>query len=199
MPDKPIIVDARGYSCPKPVTMTRESYDKAPDGARLDALVDTPVQAGNVRDSIRKAGGKAEIVEKDDYYVVEIVKVQSNACEMPHGAIGSPHVIYISSSTMGKGNDELGAILIKAFINTIKDASPLPSHVIFVNSGVLLTSGDEPIVDSLKHLEGMGVEILSCGTCLNFYNRAEHLKVGSISNMFDILQTLTSASRVVAP
>lgn len=200
--EKITIVDARGYPCPQPVLMAMQEYGKAPDGAALRTLVDTPVQAENVKRAIGKSGGTAEIKEEDDHYVVEIVKVTVEKCEEGISArdeTGNPHVIYISSDRMGTGPDELGGILIKAFINTIKDVEPMPSHMVFVNSGVLITSTDSPIIDTLKELENMGVSIISCGTCLNYLERTEQLKVGIISNMFDILDTLTNASRVIAP
>lgn len=200
--DEKITIDARGFLCPQPVVMSREAYDNADDGNQLRTLVDTPVQAENVRRAIEKVGGTAIITEADDHLVIDITKSTSRECAITEPASknpGEPHVIYIASDKMGEGPDDLGGILIKAFINTIRDIKPLPSHVVFVNSGVLITSTEGPLIDSLNELESMGITILSCGTCLNFFERAEQLKVGIISNMFDILDTLTNASGVVAP
>lgn len=200
--DEKITIDARGFLCPQPVVMSREAYDNAVDGARLRTIVDTPVQAENVRRAIEKVGGTAVVTEADDHFVIDIAKSAPRECAITEPAakeLGKPHVVYIASDKMGEGPDDLGGILIKAFINTIRDIKPLPSHIIFLNSGVLITSTEGPLIDSLKELESMGVTILSCGTCLNFFERAEQLKVGIISNMFDILDTLTNASGVVAP
>ena len=202
MPDEKTTIDARGYPCPQPVVMSLEAYNKAKPGAELTTLVDTPVQAENVRRAIEKVGGTGIVTEVDDHYEINITKNSPCECATIETAImkpGKPHVIYISSDKMGTGPDELGGILIKAFINTIRDIKPLPSHIIFVNTGVLITSAEGPIIDSLKELESMDVTILNCGTCLNFFARSDELQVGIISNMFDILDALTNASRVVAP
>jgi selenium metabolism protein YedF len=198
--DNTITVDCRGMSCPKPVLETKKAFENLPPGGAIRTLVGNPSAAENVRRAMEKSGGNAVIkADESGNLSVEITKPAGCGLLEEAAETVQPHVVFIASNVMGRGNDELGAILLKAFIGTIKNVAPLPSHIIFVNSGVLITSEDSRLIDTLKELEELGVNILSCGTCLNFYNRMNDLKVGVVSNMYDILNTLTQASKVVAP
>ena len=201
MPDeKKITLDCRGMSCPKPVLETKKLYENLSPGAIIITLVGNPAAAENVKRAMEKSGGNA-VIKKDEGGNLSVETTKPLSCGLSEEVeeTGKPHVIFINSNVMGKGSDDLGAILLKAFIGTIKDVAPLPSHIICINSGVLITSEDSALIDVLKELEDLGVNILSCGTCLNFYNRTNDLKVGIISNMYDILNALTHASKVVAP
>ena len=100
---------------------------------------------------------------------------------------------------MGTGPDELGSILIKAFVNTIKETKPLPKKIIFYNSGILLTAEGSPLIASLNELEKSGVAILVCGTCVNYFNKQNLIRAGIISNMYTILEALTEADKVIKP
>jgi selenium metabolism protein YedF len=93
----------------------------------------------------------------------------------------------------------LGTILIKAFINTLPETTATPKTIIFLNSGIFLALKDSPVLDSLIKLEQSGVEILTCGTCLDYYKKKEELGVGNISNMYDILERLSQAGNVIYP
>jgi len=198
--DNTIALDCRGMSCPKPVLETKKLYASLPPGGVIKTLVGNPSAAENVRRAMEKSGGIAVIkADESGNLLVDIKKPAGCGLIEEAAKTDKPHVVFISSNIMGRGNDELGSILLKAFIGTIKDVAPLPSHIIFINSGVLITSEDSQLVNTLKELEDLGVNILSCGTCLNFYNRMNDLKVGIVSNMYDILNTLTQASKVVAP
>ena len=198
--DKTIILDCTGMSCPKPVLETKKLYESVAAGGIITTLVGNPAAAENVKRAIEKCGGNA-VIKRDENgnLSVEITKAACGGSIEEMRAPIQPHVVLIGSNAMGRGNDELGVILLKAFFGTIKDVSPLPSHIIFINSGVLISSEDSPLIETLKQLESSGVNILSCGTCLNFYNRTNALKVGVVSNMYDILNALTQASKVVAP
>ncbi len=110
-----------------------------------------------------------------------------------------PSVISITSDKMGQGDDELGAILMQAFINTLKKQSPLPATVIFYNAGVLLCQQDSPVVPALTELSELGVKLILCGTCVDFYGIKDKLAIGEISNMFTIQETLNHAARIIAP
>jgi selenium metabolism protein YedF len=99
-------------------------------------------------------------------------------------------VIAITADTMGKGNEELGKILIKSFVYTVSETPPYPKTMVFYNGGVRLTCQGSPVLDDLIRLEDKGVEIISCGTCLDFLELKDKLKVGSISNMYTIYEKL---------
>jgi selenium metabolism protein YedF len=100
---------------------------------------------------------------------------------------------------MGKGPEELGEILIKAFINSIKEVSPLPGAIVLYNSGIFLAIEGSPVIEALTEMETLGVKVLVCGTCLNYFGKKDQLRTGTISNMYSILETLSSAGHVVVP
>lgn len=108
-------------------------------------------------------------------------------------------VISINSNTMGHGDDELGTILMQAFINTLHKQETLPSVIVFYNAGVLLCTKDSPVQAALSELHERGVELLLCGTCVDFYDIRANLGVGTISNMFTIQETLNTAPRIITP
>ena len=109
------------------------------------------------------------------------------------------HVILVKNDKMGFGDDDLGQILIQGFINKIAEVSPLPDKIIFYNNGVSLTLKDSPVLDSLQALRNAGVQILICGTCVDFFNITENIGCGDISNMHDITVSLTNASHIITP
>jgi selenium metabolism protein YedF len=88
---------------------------------------------------------------------------------------------------------------MKAFINTIKDVLPLPSALVFYNNGIHLTVEGSPVVEPLKELEARGISVLVCGTCLDYFNKKSLVRVGTVSNMFTILETLSKAHHVIEP
>ena len=108
-------------------------------------------------------------------------------------------VVYINSRFLGIGDEALGSILMRTFLKTLLELETKASRLILINSGVWLASEGSDVLETLRALSEQGVEILSCGTCLDFYNLKEKLKVGTVSNMFTIAQTLFEASRVVRP
>ncbi len=100
---------------------------------------------------------------------------------------------------MGKGNDELGAVLMKAFIHTTLELEAGPDMMIFYNSGVKLTAEGSDFLGDLKELEEKGVKMLVCGTCVNYFNLTGKIAAGVVSNMYDIAGTLSRAGRIVQP
>ncbi|MDW7772279.1 MAG: sulfurtransferase-like selenium metabolism protein YedF [Desulfobulbaceae bacterium] len=108
-------------------------------------------------------------------------------------------VVYINSDHMGRGDDELGALLMGNFLTTLGDFLHDVSHLLLVNAGVRLACEDSDKADILAMLEGSGVEILCCTTCLNHFNIKDRLKTGQVSNMFTIVEILTNARKVITP
>jgi len=111
--------------------------------------------------------------------------------------VKSADVILITSDRLGTGDEELGKILMKSFLNTLWDYKTKPSKVIFINIGVMLTTEGSEVLETLEFLEKEGVEILSCGTCLAFYGIKEKLRVGNATNMPYIVDSLLTASKVI--
>lgn len=189
------LVDARGMACPKPVIMTKKELDKIEKGA-ITTIVDNEVAKENVS---KLAGGLGLIysVDKksDNEFYIHIIKGEEALEEKSEKELDKfkDLTIAISSDTMGKGEEELGKILMKSFIYTVKETSPYPNCIVFYNRGVYLTTQDSPVLDDLIALANEGVEILSCGTCLDYYHLKDRLGVGSISNMYTIYDKLGNA------
>ena len=109
----------------------------------------------------------------------------------------SGYTVFITSNRLGTGDERLGELLIKAFLNCIWQARPRPERIILMNNGVKLGIDGSDALETLALLEKDGVDILSCGTCLAYYNLTERLKAGRVSNMHEIVDALLAALRVI--
>jgi selenium metabolism protein YedF len=192
------IVDARGLACPEPVVRTRTALK---GGARdIEVLVDNTTARDNVCRFASSQSCKVEVVEEGDIFRIAVTGPASEAgtgADTAAGDEGARRVIALASDTMGRGNEELGGILIKAFINTLADSDQPPWRMVFFNSGVKLALEGADTVQSLRNLESMGVDILVCGTCLDYFGVKEELGVGVASNMYDILAAMLSATNSI--
>lgn len=195
-------VDARGLECPKPVLMTKETIEKdSPDN--LTVLVSNETAIGNVTRFAENSGYSVSTTKQEDYFILHLSKTGSqeqSQTAMQSGSMNTANenlVFFITSNEFGQGQQELGELLMKSFINTINEANMLPNTIIFVNSGIFLTTEGSPVLPALQEIERKGVQIINCGTCLDFYKRKESLKVGIISNMYTITETLMKSTRVI--
>ncbi|MBN2078378.1 MAG: sulfurtransferase-like selenium metabolism protein YedF [Spirochaetes bacterium] len=203
------IVDAKGLSCPQPVILTKKALEANHD---VTVLVDSETSRENVKRLASSAGCSIQVTEKPGgIFSLHIMKgpgasmekaipVEELPCDISgKPASKGPNVFVIASDTMGKGDDELGTILMKAFIHTIQDLDDRPEVLIFYNTGVRLAVKGSPVLDDLKDLEGKGVKILVCGTCLNFFELTGEVAAGIVSNMYDIAGAMSGAGRIVQP
>jgi selenium metabolism protein YedF len=194
------VIDCRGLACPQPVITTKQALEQVKEG-EIIVIVDNSVSCNNVERFVRSQGCSVEIKEKGEDFYLHIQKLS----EKDRGeAVRSEEkirdvVVYISSQFLGIGDEALGAILMRSFLKTLLDIEIKPSRLILVNSGVRLSSEGSEVLETLKTLSEKGIEILSCGTCLDFYGLKEKLKVGRISNMYDIAQSLLGADRLIKP
>ncbi|BAT71321.1 selenium metabolism protein YedF [Thermosulfidibacter takaii ABI70S6] len=191
-----MVVDARGYPCPRPVLMTKEALEKIEEGV-VEVLVDNEASKENVKRFAERQGCDVEVREEGRCFRLIITK--GYTCELPlkeEKAETSDKVVLFLSDSMGEER-ELGQLLLRAFISTLKEASQKPSKLLFVNRGVFLTTEGSKVIDVLKELEGMGVEIYSCGTCLEYFGIKDKLKVGKVTNMYDTVENLLNADSVV--
>jgi selenium metabolism protein YedF len=109
-------------------------------------------------------------------------------------------MIYVfSADAMGRGNDELGWALLQTYIQTIREVAPLPAKILLYNSGVKLVTASSGALSALEELQAKGVEILACGTCLDFFKLKSAIKVGRISNMYDIMKAMADADKIISP
>lgn len=193
-----IEVDARGLGCPKPVINTKKELDKIEQGIVV-TTVDNHIAKENILKLANSLNCEAKILkEEKDLITIEIKKGENVIIEEPKLELLEDKCIFISSDKMGQGSDELGEVLIKGYIYTLTEAKPYPKYVVFVNSGVKLSAQNPSTIENLKILEEAGVEILSCGTCLDYYNLKENLQVGSITNMYTIVDIMKNSSQTIS-
>lgn len=108
-------------------------------------------------------------------------------------------VVLIANDEIGTGPSELGKILMRSFLKTLKEVEPMPQRMIFLNAGVRLVAEGSDLLDDLAALQGMGIDLAACGTCLDYFHLKERVKVGRVSNMMEIASALLGADKVVRP
>ena len=197
-------INAKGLNCPQPVVLTKKALDNFND---VTVLVDNDTAVENIKRLAESNGCKIDITNLDDgTYKINLLKTNQSPANAPlpqmipcQSPAGGPIVCVISSDTMGKGNDDLGRILMKAFLHTLIEVKPMPDIMILYNAGVKLAAQDSDVLDDLNVLDEKGVQILVCGTCVNFFELKEKLGVGKVSNMYDIASILSTSGRIVTP
>ncbi|MGV8118749.1 MAG: sulfurtransferase-like selenium metabolism protein YedF [Candidatus Xenobiia bacterium LiM19] len=188
-------LDLKGLSCPGPVIETKKALEKLVSGI-LTVTVDNETSRDNVARYARSQGCEV-VIEGDagEYRLVVRKEISQSASKNKTLKVAA----YINSEFVGIGSDELGKILMRAFLKTVPEVTPSIDTIIFVNGGVRLTTEGSPLIDTLKELECNGREIISCGTCLDFFNLLDKVKVGKVSNMYEIMNVLAGSDRVVKP
>lgn len=198
------LIDARGKPCPQPVLLTRDALQKAAGQATLRVIVDNPASCENVTRMARSLGCRARIdrqLEGEIHLLIEPAAAQAPEAQAEETFCGvaSRNVVLVSSAGFGEGDAELGAVLMRAFVKTLKEVTPQPVAMFFINSGVRLTTEGSSLLDDIAELERRGMEIFSCGTCLDFFGLQDKLKVGKVTNMFEVVSQLSAADRVIRP
>lgn len=196
------IVDGRGLACPQPVILTRRAMRETDS---LVTIVDNDTAQHNVTRMSEKHGFQVRAEAREDSVYLYIARgdgppiPETQASEFVPGTTLGPTVLLVSSEAMGRGEHlELGNVLIRAFFHTLSEVEPLPDTVIFLNSGVKLVVEGSPVLEDLRALDAQGIEILACGTCLNYYELGETLRVGQVSNMYTIAELLLNAGRQIS-
>lgn len=192
-------IDARGLACPKPVIETKKAIESINSG-KVKVIVDNYIAKENIIKLSRSMNLEFNILNEEDSFIeIEIIKGEflENIIEEKSNDIDNS-CVFISSDKIGEGDIELGEILMKGFVYTLTETKPYSRYIILVNSGVNLSTSNEDTIENLKKLENFGVEIVSCGTCLDFYNLKESLKVGRVSNMYDILEIMKNTDKTIS-
>ena len=184
-------VDAIGQVCPVPIIMTKNALKKIEEG-KVEVSVDNKISLENLEKMSKEMGYAYNIQSSGEIYRIVINKVKENVNIIEES---DNTVVVISSQFMGSGDPELGKILMKGFIYTLSEMDFLPKTILLYNEGVKLAIEGSESLNDLLVLETRGVEILSCGTCLNFYGITEKLKAGTITNMYTIAEKQLRATR----
>ncbi|WP_273265242.1 sulfurtransferase-like selenium metabolism protein YedF [Flexistipes sinusarabici] len=190
-------VDARGKECPKPVVMTKKALDSLEEGI-VTVLLDSEISRDNVLKFAQSQGFSANVSEKNGEFTIEIAK--GFTCSIPaanqSGRTGGTKVVlYVGSESIGSGDCDLGKKLMDNFIKNVENMDYLPKTIIFVNSGVFLTTTNDETIKALQQLKG--VNILSCGTCLEYFNLEDDLQVGEVTDAYTVMKKLFDADKVI--
>ena len=204
-----IKVNAMGEACPIPVVKTLNAIKALTGPEVIETSVDNATAVQNLIRMADKKGCpvKSEKISDTEYKVTITVgeaalsapvETENVVCELPRNAKKNT-VVVISSKAMGHGGDELGTALMKGFIYALSQQEELPTTILFYNGGATIPVEGSVSLEDLKNMEAQGVEILTCGTCLNFYGLTEKLAVGEVTNMYTIVEKMTGADLIVKP
>ena len=201
-------VDTRGQQCPAPIIATKKALKEAKTGEAFKVLTDSQTSLNNLTSFLRDNKTEFSIGESAGVWTLTIRKVTGEVSpaeaekycttDIPHFSKGE-FIIAFTSDKMGTGDDELGNLLMVNFIKAITDLDVLPAIMIFYNRGVMLGKDDSQVIEHLKEIEKMGVKLLLCATCVNYYSLAEKIHIGSLSNMYEIARTMASTSNIIKP
>lgn len=199
-------IDARGLACPLPVVNAKKAAAEMTGGV-LTVLVDNEIAVQNLQKFAKQKGYAAEgrkLAARE--YAVEIhISGAETAAPAEQAPVCSPDmrrggmVVVLSANVMGTGEEKLGRALMKAFVFALTKQDVLPETIVCYNTGAYLSCTGADTLEDLKLLEAEGVNILTCGTCLDFYGIKEQLAVGSVTNMYEIVETMERASTLIRP
>lgn len=206
-----VIIDAIGDVCPMPVVKAKKAWEKAAVGAILEVHVDNEIAVENLRRMTQNLGGGFAVEKQaEKHFVVRIEPVaavgwaDTEKKREPKPAITRSAgqkgmLVVIRSAVMGTGNDELGKILMKGYLYALSQMADLPEKILFYNGGVTLTTEGSDSLEDIKAMAAQGVEIRSCGTCLDYYHLKDQLQVGEVTNMYDIAEAIAAADKIISP
>jgi len=199
------IVDVKGLKCPMPLIETKRALKELDDDETLKIIIDNDVSKKNVLRFLKDNNISADV--KKDNNVFELIINQKGQCieDAPtegycHSEIkgDSDFIVVFAKNRIGEGSEDLGKMLVNGFLNTFKEMEKLPGKIIFLNSGIDLVLKGSPTIPVLEDFEKNGVELLACGTCLEFYDKVDEVAVGRVSNAYDILNATINASKIVS-
>ena len=208
-------IDNSGLPCPQPVVNTKKALEdlvrQQIDDFILTVIVDNDVARENVARFVTTRGFSYSVEKKEHLYHIAIepkekspnLESKSEASEAEKEICSGDKLLantvyLLKSKTLGAGSDELGELLMRGFIFALKETDPLPAKMIFMNSAVYLTTSGSPVLDELKEMETLGMEVLSCGTCLDYFQLKDELAVGKITNMYDAVESLNTAAKCIS-
>jgi len=105
--------------------------------------------------------------------------------------------IIIQSEFLGRGDDEIGQVIMGSFLRKLSVEANKPDLIIFFNSGVKLVAEGSPVLDGIDLLRRAGIPLLACGTCVNYYGLADKIDPELIGDMRNIISKLMSSDTVI--
>lgn len=215
-------LDERGKQCPMPVIEAKQALENAEPGEMIEVIVDNEIAVQNLtkmakhkqlKSASQKKGERefSVVIEagekgRETAEIAQAESVQKEQVEAePEVTACAPDgktkglIVVLSSDQMGSGDEVLGKLLMKGFVYALSHQEQLPEKVLMYNSGAFLSCEGSDSLEDLRELEAQGVEILTCGTCLNHYHLEDKLQVGGVTNMYDITESLLQAKQIIRP
>lgn len=201
-----VVVNAVGDQCPIPVVKATKALREMKEAGVVEVHVDNEIAVQNLTKLANSKNLKSSAEKKEEKLYVVTIHADGTAADTAEAAEEciscTPDrrknmVVAIASDHMGHGNDELGKILMKGFIYALSQLEELPKTILFYNGGAVLTTEGSASIEDLKNMEAQGVEILTCGTCLDYYGLKDKLCVGSVTNMYTIVEKLAQADKII--
>ena len=210
-----MLLDERVKQCPLPLIEAKKALEKAEPGSVVEVVVDNEIAVQNLKKLALHKGldSLSEKVSEREFLVKIWTGVKEKAEQVRENAEQAEKesmkcaldcrekglVLVLASDEMGQGDAVLGRLLMKGFVYAVTQQDKLPETVLLFNGGAKLSCQGSDSLEDLKELEAQGVEILTCGTCLNHYGIAEKLLVGNVTNMYEIVEKMTGAKKIVRP
>ena len=199
-------IDCKGMACPLPVVNAKKTSEQLSAGDVLTVLVDNEIAVQNLTRFAEHKGFAVSAEKKADREYAVIMNISGAAAEETKEEIAcvtdsrrKGMLVVLSGNVMGTGDPKLGTSLMKAFVFALTKQDQLPDTILCYNTGASLTCEGADTLEDLKLLESEGVTILTCGTCLDFYGLKEKLAVGCVTNMYDIVERMENAARIIKP
>lgn len=200
-------IDTRGLLCPAPLIQTKKALKESQSGDRFEIILDNDTACSNVVSYLKELGINCDVIQEEKFQYIRLtveeeVMDKSNTpitCSVNDKVPGKNYSVVLKSTTMGEGDPELGTLLLRAFLNTLKENEVLPQSVILYNSGVKLAVRGTDSCNALAELENKGVSVICCGTCVEFYELKEKIGVGTISNMYKIIESSIQSTTLIYP
>ncbi len=202
------IIDTKGHLCPAPLIAAKKALKETAGGESFILLTDNQTSFDNLSRFLKDNKADFQVSESESIWTLTITKTTGEvaltnpedycAPSISHFEKGN-YVVVISSDKMGEGDEELGHLLMANFIKALKDLDELPSKMVFYNNGVKLATKSSPVIEHLRDLEKMGVELMLCATCISHYSLESVVGAGTVSNMYTITEVMASAGNIIKP
>jgi selenium metabolism protein YedF len=202
------IVDTKGQLCPAPLIAAKKALKETSAGESFIVLTDNQTSFDNLSRFLKDNKADFQVSESEGVRTLTITKttldvVQTEAEDYCTSSIShfekGNFVVVFSSDKMGEGDDKLGHLLMTNFIIALKDLDKLPQKMVFYNNGVKLVANSSSVIEHLRDLEKMGVELMICATCVNHYSLESVVGAGTISNMYSIIEVMSSSGNIIRP
>lgn len=187
-------IDGRGLQCPQPVILTKKTLEESND-SEIVVIVDNEVAKENIKRLVEGLTLEYSIEAREKCFYINIKNEKNKKDHFERSKDNI--VIIISNDKLGGGDEGLGEVLMKSYIYSLTEVVPKPSSIIFLNAGVKLTTKGSAVLDSLNKLYRLGVNIVSCGTCLDYFELKSELKVGIIGNMYSIVEIMHRSGKTI--